>query len=160
MDTSQQGRPNLLAGISLVSLSFVFMMCSVVIAGVVCVISIKIKKMKRNIEVLMRAKKNTTSTRVQLTSDSETLSNTEARAGSDTDVDSANYAIPFVGLTVSAEIEPTSCAQSATNSNTPSSGKAFQMDDNAAYEHVTKVGGGVKMSSTVQPPVAIKDQDD
>ena len=154
MDTSQQGPPTLLAGISLVSLSFVLMMCSVVIAGVVCVISIKITKMKRNIEVLMRAKKNITSMRVQLTSDSETLPNAEAREDSDTDVDSANYTIPFVELTVSAEIESTSCAQSATNCNTLSSGKAFQMDNNAAYEHVTKVGGGVKMSSTVQPPVA------
>ena len=155
MDTNQQGSSTLLAGISLVSLSFVFLMCSIGVFGVICVISVKIKKMKRNIEILMKARKNTASTRVQSTI-IETPSKDEVQASSDVqiDIDSAEYAIPTVGPTVVAGVKP---AQPETGCNTRSSGKGFQMDDNMAHKprsavEVFEMGGNVAYKQVNRRP--------
>ena len=136
MDTNQQGSSTLLAGISLVSLSFIFLMCSIGVFGVICIISMKIKKMKRNIEILMKARKNTASTRVESTI-IEMPSKKKVQASFDVqiDVDSAGYAIPTVGPTVVAGVKP---AQPETGCNAQSSGKGFQME-----VEVFEMGGNV-----------------
>ena len=129
----------MLAGISLVSLSFVFLMCSIGVFGVICVISVKIKKMKRNIEILMKARKNTANTRVRSTI-IEAPSKNEVQASSDVriDVDSAGYAIPTVGPIAVARVK---LAQPETGCNTRSSSKGFQMDD--IMVEVFEMGGNV-----------------
>ena len=152
MDTNQQGSSTLLAGISLVSLSFVFLMCSIGVFGVICVISVKIKKMKRNIEILMKARKNTASMRVRSTI-METPSKNEVQASSDVQID-AEYAIPTVGPTVAAGVKP---AQPETGCNTRYSGKGFQMDDNMAYKprsvvEVFEMGGNVAYKQVNRRP--------